>query len=63
MEYLHELKDLLLRAALLQEEAVRVGALEHAPRLQQLAHAVLDEARVGRGALAWRRRTKDEGGP
>lgn len=49
----HELEDLLLRAALLQEEAVRVRALEDAPRLQQLTHAVLDEARVRRRAVAW----------
>lgn len=51
--YQHEFEDLLLRAALLQEEAVRVRALEDTPRLQQLAHAVLDEARVRRRAVAW----------
>lgn len=31
--YLHELKYLFLGAALLQEEAVRVRALQHAARL------------------------------
>ena len=51
--YLHEFKDLFLRASLLQEEAVRVRALQHAPRLQQLQHTVLNEARVWRSALSW----------
>lgn len=51
--YLHELKYLFLGAALLQEEAVRVRALEHAPRLQQLTHAVLNEACVRRSAFTW----------
>lgn len=50
--YQHEFEDLLLRAALLQEEAVRVRALEDTPRLQQLTHAVLDEASVRRRAVA-----------
>lgn len=50
-DYLHELKYLFLGAALLQEEAVWIRALQHAARLQQLTHAVLNEACVRRSAF------------
>lgn len=53
LDYLHELKYLFLGAALLQEEAVWVRALQYAPRLQQLAHAILNEPRVWRSAFTW----------
>lgn len=53
LDYQHELKYLLLSASLLQEEAVRVRALEDTSRLQQLTHAVLDEPRVRGSAIAW----------
>lgn len=55
LDYLHELEYLFLGAALLQEEAVWVRALQDATRLQQLTHTVLDEPRVWRSAFAWTR--------
>ncbi len=51
LDYLHELKYLFLGAALLQEEAVRVRALQDASRVQQLTHTVLDEPCVWRSAF------------
>lgn len=59
LDYQHELKYLLLSASLLQEEAVRVRALEDTSRLQQLTHAVLDEPRVRGSAIAWTNKRKN----